>query len=67
MIILKAHLRGTREPITLYLSTNFAVYAFEGTTCIVDGVHNNGGWKVEETQQDIEFEIEQWLAEENMK
>ena len=67
MIILKAHLRGTREPITLYLSTNFAVYAIEGTTFIVDGVHNNGGGKVEETHQDIEFEIEQWLAEEAIK
>ena len=67
MIILKAHSRGSRKPITLYLSSNFAVHTIEGTTCIVDGVHNNGGWKVEETQQDIEFEIERWLAEESVK
>lgn len=64
MIILRTHKIGSGVPLTLYLSSNFAVTTIDGTTYIMDGVHNNGGWKVKETQQEIEFEIEQWLAEE---
>lgn len=64
MIILRVHARGSRKPITLYLSTNFAVTTTGGTTRLIDGVHNNGGWHLDETQQEVEFEIEQWLAEE---
>ena len=63
MIILKAHLRESGKPITLYLSTNFAVTTVDGAARVSDGVNNNGGWLLKESQSDIEFEIEQWLAE----
>lgn len=63
MIILKLHSAVKGNPITLYLSTNFSVSTYNNETRVMDGVHNNGGWLVRETQQEIQFEVEQWLAE----
>lgn len=62
MIILKAHLKSTGQPITLYLSTNFAVWTHEGVTHVSDGVNNNGGWMLRESQSDLELSIKESMS-----
>lgn len=62
MIILKAHLKSTGQPITLYLSTNFAVWTHKGVTHVSDGVNNNGGWMLRESQSDIELDIKEAMS-----
>lgn len=43
------------EPILLMMAGNFAVIeSDDGVGCVVlDGVHNNGGWKVKETREEV--------------
>lgn len=46
-------------PVTLFLANNFSVskpidssYRLAGA-CVNDGVHNNGGWYVQETYEEV--------------
>ncbi len=56
MIILNLTHVYKNRPLLLVLSTNFAVSETdeERVGCVVDdGVHNNGGWRVKETREEI--------------
>ena len=54
----------------MYLAGNFTVYqrmsehrsrANENTTVIMDGLHNNGGWHVEESIEEVNRMINEQL------
>ena len=55
-------------PVSLYLGmSNFAVYESKDNrtgktvTIVNDGVHNNGGWKVQESLEEVTRRIEDAL------
>ena len=52
------------QPLNLFLSGNFAVHHYMDTKdgCIQDGVHNNGGWHVKETPEEILEQIKQFFG-----
>ena len=45
----------TGVPVMLHLTGNFAVVPTEtgGGSTILDGVHNNGGWRVRESYDEV--------------
>ena len=73
MIVLKLTSSCAPHPkITLYLSGNFTVTTSHNSssngvyeTIVDDGVHNNGGWSVQETPEDINWEISKQLEKQN--
>ena len=70
--MIKLHLTNKHggRPLHMYLSGNFTVYhrtdehrsrADEITTVIMDGLHNNGGWHVEESIEEVNRMINEQL------
>ena len=70
--MIKLHLTNKHggRPLHMYLTGNFTVYqrmsehrsrANENTTVIMDGLHNNGGWHVEESIEEVNRMINEQL------
>ena len=70
--MIKLHLTNKHggTPLHMYLTGNFTVYqrmsehrsrANENTTVIMDGLHNNGGWHVEESIEEVNRMINEQL------
>ncbi len=70
--MIKLHLTNKHGglPLHMYLAGNFTVYhrtderrsrADEITTVIMDGLHNNGGWHVEESFEEVNRMINEQL------
>ena len=70
--MIKLHLTNKHggRPLHMYLAGNFTVYqrmsehrsrANENTTVIMDGLHNNGGWHVEESIEEVNRMINEQL------
>lgn len=70
--MIKLHLtnRHGGSPLHMYLKGNFTVYerldehkyrANDITTVIMDGLHNNGGWHVEESIEEVNRMISEQL------
>ena len=50
-----------KDTVHLFLSKNhpFVVHSYDGFTIIKDGLHNNGGWRVFETVEEVLAMIEE--------
>ena len=70
--MIKLHLTNKHggTPLHMYLAGNFTVYqrlderkyrANDITTVIMDGLHNNGGWHVEESVKEVNRMINEQL------
>ena len=45
--------KETGVPVTLHLTGNFSVTPTETGSVIDDGEHNNGGWRVRESYDEV--------------
>tara|TARA_B110000259_G_scaffold53670_2_gene63222 strand:+ start:362 stop:577 length:216 start_codon:yes stop_codon:yes gene_type:complete len=70
--MIKLHLTNKHggRPLHMYLAGNFTVYSIPDaresradkiTTVIMDGLHNNGGWHVEESIEEVNRMINEQL------
>mgnify|MGYP003349841545 CR=1 FL=1 len=49
------------SPLTVYYNSNFAVNDTKEGVRLVDGLHNNGGWWLEGTYEEVIAKIDEAL------
>ena len=49
---------GKDTPLTIYFSNNISVIKKDHGCCIMDGLHNNGGWLVTESYDEVISKID---------